>query len=113
MHSSRKVRKDTWLLVLKSPNSQSYSKKVSLESPRDWYGHFSSFINVTGFESEALTYCVTPFLGVFTYVHTSAASTCGLNQGDSLLDVCNSNRTNLIFDYNLCPTQVAFSGIVY
>ncbi|XP_078324167.1 uncharacterized protein LOC111123704 [Crassostrea virginica] len=70
---------------------------------------FHAFVK-KGFESEALTYCVTPFLGVFTYQHTSASSTCGLNQGDSLLDVCNSNRTNLIFDYNLCATQVAFSA---
>lgn len=70
--------------------------------------HFTNFIE--GFESEALSYCAKPFLGVFTYTHTSSSATCGLEWGESLLDVCNNNRTNLIFDYNLCSTKVAFSG---
>lgn len=65
---------------------------------------------IEDFESEALSYCAKPFLGVFTYTHTSSSATCGLEWGESLLDVCNNNRTNLIFDYNLCSTMVAFSG---
>lgn len=65
---------------------------------------------IEGFEAEALSYCAKPFLGVFTYTHTSTSATCGLEWGESLLDVCNNNRTNLIFDYNLCSTKVAFSG---
>lgn len=65
---------------------------------------------IEGFEAEALSYCAKPFLGVFTYMHTSTSVTCGLEWGESLLDVCNNNRTNLIFDYNLCSTKVAFSG---
>ncbi|XP_062612777.1 bromodomain-containing protein DDB_G0270170-like [Saccostrea cucullata] len=63
-----------------------------------------------GSESEAMSYCAKPFLGVFTYIHTSSSAECGLNWGDSLLDVCNNNRTNMVFDYSLCNTRVAFSA---
>ncbi|XP_062607531.1 uncharacterized protein LOC134269346, partial [Saccostrea cucullata] len=63
-----------------------------------------------GSESEALSFCAKPFLGVFTYIHTSSSATCGLNWGDSLLDVCNNNRTNMVFDYSECNTRVAFSA---
>ncbi|XP_061164524.1 uncharacterized protein LOC133173557 [Saccostrea echinata] len=63
-----------------------------------------------GSESEALSYCAKPFLGVFTYIHTSSSADCGLNWGESLLDVCNNNRTNMVFDYNQCNARVAFSA---
>lgn len=65
---------------------------------------------IEGFEVEVLFYCVKLFLGVFIYMYIFFFVICGLEWGEFLLDVCNNNRINFIFDYNFCFIKVVFLG---
>ncbi|XP_076117262.1 uncharacterized protein LOC143085021 isoform X4 [Mytilus galloprovincialis] len=61
----------------------------------------------SGYESNIKQWFPTPLLGNFYYTHNDGSSdTCGAN---SVWDDC-TNRTEAVFNYTLCSTQVLFSA---
>ncbi|KAK3586471.1 hypothetical protein CHS0354_001856 [Potamilus streckersoni] len=61
-----------------------------------------------GFGNSVQVTCPDIFLGVFYYNYNDTTSSyCN---GVSRLDVCNNNKTTLIFNYTLCSQRVGFSA---
>ena len=67
--------------------------------------------NYLGLEEHAKIRCPYNTLGDYDYTHTASSGTVACT-GEDTLDMCADNK-KMKFDYNTCPTKVAYSGKVF